>query len=154
MSVSRFTLPRPLRVLVSRLPQFPHSAALCLGLNALLKPQLIELGTFEDLEGRSFAIAVEDAGIHCRFTVRGGRFVPLSGSPETDLTISANVYQFYQLATRQEDPDTLFFNRVLMMEGDTELGLIVKNSLDALEPLTVKNILDRLPRPNLPRHSH
>jgi predicted lipid carrier protein YhbT len=38
-----------------------------------------------------------------------------------------------RLAKRQEDPDTLFFNRRLSMEGDTELGLIVKNALDALE---------------------
>ena len=29
--------------------------------------------------------------------------------------------------------DTLFFSRRLSMEGDTELGLIVKNTLDALE---------------------
>ena len=28
-----------------------------------------------------------------------------------------------------------FFDRVLMMEGDTELGLLLKNSLDALGPL-------------------
>lgn len=38
-----------------------------------------------------------------------------------------------RLARRQEDPDTLFFNRRLSMEGDTELGLVVKNAIDALE---------------------
>ena len=38
-----------------------------------------------------------------------------------------------RLAQRQEDPDTLFFSRRLAMEGDTELGLVVKNALDALE---------------------
>jgi predicted lipid carrier protein YhbT len=37
------------------------------------------------------------------------------------------------LARRQEDPDTLFFSRRLSMEGDTELGLLVKNTLDAIE---------------------
>jgi hypothetical protein len=37
------------------------------------------------------------------------------------------------LATRREDPDTLFFNRRLCIEGDTETGLHVKNLLDALE---------------------
>jgi predicted lipid carrier protein YhbT len=44
----------------------------------------------------------------------------------TDLTISANAQDFLRLAQRQEDPDTLFFNRRLSMEGDTELGLVVK----------------------------
>ena len=34
---------------------------------------------------------------------------------------------------RQEDPDTLFFHRRLSIEGDTELGLLVKNLLDRIE---------------------
>ncbi|HLV27960.1 MAG TPA: SCP2 sterol-binding domain-containing protein, partial [Burkholderiaceae bacterium] len=37
------------------------------------------------------------------------------------------------LIQRGEDPDTLFFSRRLVMEGDTELGLLVKNTLDALD---------------------
>ena len=37
------------------------------------------------------------------------------------------------LAQRKQDPDTLFFSRRLSMQGDTELGLVVKNALDALE---------------------
>lgn len=41
--------------------------------------------------------------------------------------------RLFVLAQRQEDPDTLFFNRRLSMEGDTELGLVVKNTLDGLE---------------------
>jgi predicted lipid carrier protein YhbT len=36
------------------------------------------------------------------------------------------------LALRREDPDTLFFSRRLVLEGDTELGLVVKNALDAM----------------------
>ena len=50
-----------------------------------------------------------------------------------DLTISASAYDFYLLAMRKEDPDTLFFNRRLVVEGDTELGLIAKNALDAID---------------------
>ncbi|MGC2048204.1 MAG: SCP2 sterol-binding domain-containing protein, partial [Gallionella sp.] len=40
---------------------------------------------------------------------------------------------FLMLALRKEEPDTLFFSRRLCMEGDTELGLLVKNTLDTLE---------------------
>jgi predicted lipid carrier protein YhbT len=50
-----------------------------------------------------------------------------------DLAISATAYDFLMLGTRQEDPDTLFFSRRLLVEGDTELGLIAKNTLDAVE---------------------
>jgi predicted lipid carrier protein YhbT len=35
------------------------------------------------------------------------------------------------MAARRADPDTLFFQRLLRMEGDTELGLALKNFLAA-----------------------
>lgn len=50
-----------------------------------------------------------------------------------DVTLSATAHDFLLLAQRQQDPDTLFFSRRLSMEGDTELGLVVKNALDAIE---------------------
>ncbi|MBS0304919.1 MAG: hypothetical protein JSR43_05995, partial [Proteobacteria bacterium] len=34
-----------------------------------------------------------------------------------------------------DDADRLFFDRALVMEGDTELGLVLKNTLDAIGPL-------------------
>lgn len=37
------------------------------------------------------------------------------------------------MARRQEDPDPLFFSHRLSMEGDTALGLLVKNTIDAIE---------------------
>ena len=41
--------------------------------------------------------------------------------------------EFLQLLGREQDPDTLFFQRRLLVEGDTELGLWVKNLLDGLD---------------------
>ena len=35
----------------------------------------------------------------------------------------------------QDDADRLFFERALVMEGDTEFGLMIKNTLDAIGPL-------------------
>ncbi len=37
------------------------------------------------------------------------------------------------LSLRRVDADTLFFSRRLTMEGDTELGLGLKNALDAID---------------------
>ena len=34
----------------------------------------------------------------------------------------------------QVDPDTLFFRRKLAIEGNTELGLTLKNFLDSQDP--------------------
>lgn len=58
------------------------------------------------------------------------------GPAEPDLMFSADTAEYLKLLRREEDPDTLFFNRRLDIEGDTELGLIVKNMLDSLEPLS------------------
>lgn len=52
---------------------------------------------------------------------------------ETDVTISATIPAFLKLVSQQADPDTLFFERELSIEGDVELGLYVKNMLDALD---------------------
>jgi predicted lipid carrier protein YhbT len=50
-----------------------------------------------------------------------------------DLSITGTLHAFLLLAARREDSDTLFFQRQLRMEGDTELGLEVKNFLDGLD---------------------
>src|SRR3546814_14456374 len=51
------------------------------------------------------------------------------------------------LAARLEDADTLFFQRRLVLAGDTELGLTVRNLLDRLPweavPLAVRIVLNR-----------
>ncbi len=44
----------------------------------------------------------------------------------------ATLRDYAALALRREDPDSLFFTRRLVLEGDTELGLALKNALDAL----------------------
>ncbi|MBU4505222.1 MAG: SCP2 sterol-binding domain-containing protein, partial [Gammaproteobacteria bacterium] len=85
------------------------------------------------LEGQRIRIQVRDAGLRFDFVWRGTLFRACPPQPETELTLSANAHDFVRLARRQDDPDTLFFNRRLSMEGDTELGLVVKNALDALE---------------------
>ena len=134
LSIPRFQLPGLVSVLGNKLPQWPHAIALTAGLNILVKLKLLPEDSLELLEGRSFLIDVLDTGGRACFTFHGGLFRPLFTPPEApDLAFSANLSAFLQLAARQEDPDTLFFNRELSIEGDTELGLVVKNMLDAIE---------------------
>lgn len=49
------------------------------------------------------------------------------------VTFSANTAELILVAGAKEDPDTLFFQRKLSIEGDTELGLEVKNLLLSVE---------------------
>jgi predicted lipid carrier protein YhbT len=124
--------PRPLAALLERLPPFPGSLLLATALNAVLASQLPE-DVAQMMSGRKFRIHVRDARVSFDFTWNGTRFAALPRQAQPDLTISASGPDFLRIARRQEDPDTLFFNRRLSMEGDTELGLVVKNTLDALE---------------------
>ena len=133
-TIPRFKLPDFVSTLGSKLPQWPHAVALTTALNAAIKMKFLPEDSLELLEGRSFLVDVLDTGGRACFTFRDGLFRPLFTHPEeTDLTFRANVSAYLQLLARQEDPDTLFFNRELSIEGDTELGLIVKNMLDAVE---------------------
>jgi predicted lipid carrier protein YhbT len=130
MTGAGFHLPRPLAAVVARLPQWPPSAALAAGLNVLLLP-LLSGDARAALRGRVVAIQVADGGLDCRVRLVAIGFVPARG--QADVVIRASAYDYWRLARREEDPDTLFFARRLAIEGDTELGLAVKNALDAVE---------------------
>ena len=62
--------------------------------------------------------------------MRGGAFRPWDGAP-AELELGARLADFLALMRADMDADTLFFQRRLRISGDTELGLIVKNWLDA-----------------------
>ena len=124
-------LPARLAGLVSRLPQWPPSTVLCAGLNLLYLPTL-DADTKQRLLGRIVSIQISDAGLDGRISLTSFGFLPvLRAAPE--VTIRACAWDYYRLARRLEDPDTLFFSRRLTIDGDTELGLLVKNSLDAID---------------------
>ncbi|MCB1932689.1 SCP2 sterol-binding domain-containing protein [Accumulibacter sp.] len=140
-SIPRFRLPALVASIGTHLPQWPHSLALATALNAAARMGLLPDDSLAQLEGRSFLVEVLDAGGQASFTYRAGRFRPLLKAPETpDLSFSANLSAFLQLLARQEDPDTLFFNRELSIVGDTELGLLIKNMLDAVELPTLPSL--------------
>lgn len=99
----------------------------------------VEEGDLDFLRGEVVEIAITDLALHWYLTLEGERVRLISrGSP--GVTVAGGVREFLLLASRREDPDTLFFERRLTVEGDTELGLLVKNLLDSIE-------LDELPVP-------
>jgi predicted lipid carrier protein YhbT len=132
MSQKTYTFPPQLGRLIEHLPTWPSSVTFACVLDLALG-QVIRRGDLQALYGKRIAIHVTDAGLRLHFTVLSSGFAAAKGNLIPDLIISASAYDFYLLATRKEDPDTLFFNRRLVVEGDTELGLIAKNTLDAIE---------------------
>jgi predicted lipid carrier protein YhbT len=148
-SNTSFAVPRPLGALLARLPAYPGSVMLVTALNLGLAGQL-QGDVRQMLLGKKLRIHVRDARLTFDFTWNGESFAACGAGAQADLTISAGSYDFFQLAQRRQDPDTLFFSRRLSMEGDTELGLVVKNTLDALE-LPVLEIQRWMPRRVLER---
>lgn len=132
MSQATYQVPSFIRGVLSRLPVYPGSLLFSGGLNVVVKRHLPD-DTLAQLEGRPLRIDVRDAGVVFDFVYRDGAFRAARHEGEVALTIGAGAYDFLQLARRTQDPDTLFFSRRLTMEGDTELGLLVKNSLDAID---------------------
>ena len=132
MTASPFLLPPPVGSLLSRLPTYPGSLLFVTGLNLALARSLAPDVT-QMLVGKKLRLRVTDTQWTFDFEWANGRFLACQNQAEADLTISASAYDFVLLARRQEDPDTLFFSRRLAMEGDTELGLLVKNTMDAIE---------------------
>ena len=131
-ATSSFELPQPVGALLSNLPAYPGSLLLVGALNLVLAKQLPD-DVRRLLLDKKLRIHVRDARLTFDFAWTGQRFAACARQQSTDLTLSATAHDFLRLAQRQEDPDTLFFSRRLSIEGDTELGLVVKNALDALE---------------------
>jgi predicted lipid carrier protein YhbT len=146
MKIPAFTLPAPLARVGTRLPQLPPTLALVAGLNLALD-RVLPRDTLEPLIGKRLLLRVTDAGMALRFTLTPRGFRPLFDGHAPDLTISASTRDYLALALREEDPDTLFFSRRLLMEGETDLGLLVKNTLDAVDWDSVSTRLAALKLP-------
>ncbi len=127
-----FVLPSLVRAVATRLPAFPPAVACALALS-LVAPRVLGREALDTLDGKTFRIVVRDAGVGVAFRLRAQRFLPLGADRNVDVTFTATAADLLLLATRRADPDTLFFDRRLVIEGDTETGLRLKNILDAIE---------------------
>jgi predicted lipid carrier protein YhbT len=126
------TIPRLFTWPLGFVPARLQTGALTQILNRVFAPELAD-GELDFLDEKVMRIRVEDVGLEYRLTLTAGKLRGARPEQAEDLSIEGNTYEFLLLATRQEDPDTLFFNRRLRLGGSTELGLYVKNFLDGLE---------------------
>jgi len=98
-------------------------------------------GDLEFLSHRRIGLAISDIDYQATLSLENGHLTLASSSATerpSDAIIRGNLSAFIQLANRAEDPDSLFFQRRLSIEGDTDLALEVKNVIDTVD-------LDRLP---------
>ncbi|RDJ00482.1 hypothetical protein DVT68_06725 [Dyella solisilvae] len=93
-------------------------------------------GSLDFMKGRRLGIEVSDLGLRWVLGWSDGKLRVVGGEPEASVRGSAT--DLLLLAGRLDDADTLFFQRALVLTGDTELGL------------TARNLLERLPWEDVP----
>ncbi|MFT5782449.1 MAG: putative lipid carrier protein YhbT [Pseudomonas sp.] len=118
--------------LTRHVPFVIQRLALQQSLNRLFAVPLAD-GAFDVLRDRWLRLKVRDLQLEWFVTCSNAGLQVAVHAP-AQVSISGDWSDFLLLASRQEDPDTLFFRRRLVIEGDTELGLEIKNLLDNLDP--------------------
>lgn len=121
------------------IPQRVHNKVLLEGLKRVFH-EALEDGDFEFLEGRWLKVSISDLDVSWMISYQDDKLIVGDASQQQDVSFSGCLNDLVLIAGRKEDPDTLFFQRRLKIEGDTELGLEVKNLMDSLD-------LDSLPKP-------
>lgn len=101
-----------------------------------------------ELCGRRVDVVVRDLGLRLRLCAEGRGLRMAMAQEPMAVCIQADARAFLDLLEGLEDPDTLFFERRLVMEGDTAFALLLKNTLDAVGPVTWQPW--RTPRPPSP----
>jgi len=93
-------------------------------INNTFSEQIAE-GDFEFLQGRLLQIEIIDANIYVGLSFNNKRIIctHYNNRPITaDATLSIDTPNAINLIQQQVDPDTLFFQRKLKINGDTELA--------------------------------
>ena len=124
---------RQLRELVRRLPTQPPSFVVARLLDRLLWPRL-DAEQRRLLAGRPIEVDLIEPGVRLRLRL-GARGFEVAPPGKPVLVIRARSAALLRLVRGQDDADRLFFERALVMQGDTEFGLMIKNTLDAIGPL-------------------
>lgn len=131
--------PKVLRPTLKLVPFSLHKSLLLPALHSVFK-EAIEDGDFEFLTNRWLKISIADLEVNWWLCFENEQLIMANPNnpPQEDVSFSANGDDLVLIAGRKQDPDTLFFQRRLKIEGDTELGLEVKNLIDAID-------IDQLP---------
>nr|VFJ60341.1 MAG: SCP-2 sterol transfer family protein [Candidatus Kentron sp. DK] len=123
----------PLQQFLRTCPDHIHTKVIGHIANHLLSGQPSESARLLELNGKRICLAITDTDNFWQFRIAGTRLVRDKSGAPWDVCIRGALVDFLLLATRAEDPDSLFFARRLSIEGDTEIGLHVKNLMDSFD---------------------
>ena len=121
-----------LRAHIRLWPDALHARAISRLWNLLMRSQPCR-DRLAELEGKRVAITLTDTGSQWAFRIRDGRIHALAARAGWDVRIRGPARSLIRLGLGREEADTLFFNRRIIMEGETATGVHLKNFLDTLE---------------------
>ncbi len=127
-------MPTILRPSLRFVPFSTQHAALIPALHSVFSEAIAD-GDFAFLQGKWLKISIIDLQLDWWLSFDQEKLMMASANDNIleDVSFSANGDDLLLIAARKQDPDTLFFQRRLKIEGDTELGLAVKNLIDAID---------------------
>ena len=161
MSLTTFTsrTPQSLRALAKKLISPPKLGWLTTRfpktINAMVTQKLINNtfaeqiadGDFCFLQDRLLQLEISDANLYVGISYRQSKIICtyFNDHPsQSDATLSINTADAIKLIQQKIDPDTLFFQRKLKINGDTELAHHVKNTIDTLDPEVIPSFIMKL----------
>ncbi len=134
--LSNISKPENIFRIATKLPQILNHMAVEKILNKAFVEQITD-GDFDFLQGRKLQIELIDGGLFVGISFNQGKISCCHfalHAIQSDVTLSIDSLNAILLIEQQIDPDTLFFQRKLKINGDTELAHHVKNTIDTLNP--------------------
>ncbi|MCP3673896.1 MAG: sterol-binding protein [Gammaproteobacteria bacterium] len=104
-------------------------------------------GDFDFLQSRLLQVEILDASLYVALSFDNNKIICShfdSQSIEADVTLSIDTANAISLIQQEIDPDTLFFQRKLKINGDTELAHHVKNTIDTLDPEIIPSFVIKM----------
>lgn len=134
------------------LPKFIQGEIVMLLIHRL-SHEFYEDGDLDFMDDKVARVSCPDIDLNWFFTKKPGApicFLDQCNEEKVDVIFSGDLSSFVLMASQSVDPDTLFFNRSLKIERDTELGLEIKNLIDQFDlqdlPSPLRFILKRWAR--------
>ncbi len=110
-----------LRSPIHLLPKSVQKKALLDGLK-LAFHEALDDGDFEFLEDKWLKVEIRDLNLRWFISYENDNLIVADNVKHEDVSFSGDLNDLILIAGRKEDPDTLFFQRRLSIEGDTETG--------------------------------
>ena len=107
----------------------------------------IKQGDFDFLQNKTLQINMLDADLMLGLSFKNNTITCIHFSEQAflaDVTLAVNTSDAISLIKQEVDPDTLFFQRKLKIQGDTELAHHIKNIIDTLDPKIIPNFIFKI----------